>query len=390
MTTKKTFIPYGTQWIGADEIANVVSVLEGTWLSPGPQIEAFEEAVAKYCGARYAVAYSSGTSALHGAVHAAGAKAGDEGITSPLSWVASANCLYYEGATPRFCDIDTQSMNLSPEKLREAISPRTKVVIPVHFAGLPCDMKQIHAISKEAGAVVIEDGAHAIGSSTTEGKIGNCALSDMTCFSFHPVKTITTGEGGMVTTNDPGFYESLVRFRNHGIVRNIDDAFPDEGPWYFEMDEPGYNYRMTNFQAAIGIEQMKRIDGFLDRRQHIRNAYDAAFKDLAAIECPQVPQGQFSAFHLYVVRLRLDRLTKTRKEIFLELREKGLGVHVHYPPIHLQPYFKREYGYKPGDFPVAEECYARSISLPIFPKMSDDDIRYVIDAVTDVIERAVK
>lgn len=390
MTTQKTFIPYGTQWIGKDEIASVVSVLEGTWLSPGPQIDAFEEAVAKFCGARFAVAYSSGTSALHGAVHASGAVTGDSGITSPFSWVASANCMFYEGVTPQFCDIAPSSMNMSVECLKNVITPKTKVVIPVHFAGLPCDMKSIHAIAKEAGSMVIEDAAHAIGSSSPEGRIGNCAFSDMTCFSFHPVKTITTGEGGMVTTNDPDLYESLVRFRNHGIVRNDNNAFPDEGPWYFEMETPGYNYRMTNIQAAIGLEQMKRIDGFLDRRQQIRMAYDEAFNDISALELPHVPDDNFSAFHLYVVRLNLDKLNVGRKEIFMQLRERGLGVQVHYPPIHLQPYYRREYGFKRGDFPVSEESYARAISLPIYPKMSDGDVRYVIDTVLDIIEKAKK
>jgi len=381
-------IPYGTQWIEAGEIAKVVDVLESDWLSPGPQLDKFELAFAKYCGSEFAVAFSSGTAALHGAMFAAGVKSGDEGVTSSFSWVASANCIKYQDGTPIFCDIDSETMNMSPRSLESVLSLKTKVIVPVHFAGVPCPMREINQLASKVGSIVVEDAAHALGSSYEGEKIGNCKYSDMTCFSFHPVKIITTGEGGMVTTNNPTYRDALLRFRTQGVIRNNENIFPDEGPWYFEMDDLGFNYRMTNFQAAIGIEQLNRIEDFLSRRQEIRNEYDIALKDLYAITIPTVPKDCVSSYHLYVIRLDLKHLIYGQKEIFGRLREKGLGVQVHYPPIHLQPYYRRTFGYGSGQLPETEKTYARVISLPIFPKMSRWEVEYVVDVVKSVVNEA--
>ena len=377
----RTFIPYGTQWITDDDIAAVVEALRSPWMTQGPLIEAFEKAVAEYCGARYAVAVANGTAALHIAALAAGFGPDDEVITSPITFVASANCVLYAGARPVFGDIDPNSYCLDPCAVESRLTSATKGLIPVHFAGQPCDMPALHRLAKARGLTVIEDAAHAIGARYEHDgqsyQVGSCAHSDMTIFSFHPVKHITTGEGGVVTTNDPELYQKLLLLRSHGITR--DSALMDapEGPWYYEMQDLGFNYRMTDFQCALGLKQLERLDAFLERRWQIAAAYDEAFRDEAELILPHVASGCVSAFHLYVIQLK----TLSRLEAFNRLRERHLGVNVHYIPVHLQPYYRQTFGYSRGAYPQAEAYYDRTITLPLYPKMTDDDVAYVIETV---------
>jgi len=379
------FIPYGRQAISEDDIRAVVEVLHSDWLTQGPAVERFERAVAEYCGARYAVAVANGTAALHLAALAAGFEPGDEVITSPITFVASANCIVYAGARPVFADIEGDSYCIDPEAVRGKIGSRTRGLIPVHFAGQPCAMGALSALATEHGLRVIEDAAHAIGASyTLDGetfKVGACAHSDMTIFSFHPVKHLTTGEGGMITTNDPELYTTLCQLRTHGITRDPDRLEKQDGPWYYEQQMLGFNYRITDLQCALGCSQLTRLDAFVERRRAIAACYDTAFAGKSELILPVQKGNARSSWHLYVLGFNsLDR-----KEAFEALRDRGLGVNVHYLPVHLQPFFRDRIGCAPGDCPVAEVYYGRSLSLPLYPGMSDDDVRYVIDAVLDTV-----
>ncbi|MGD0622023.1 MAG: UDP-4-amino-4,6-dideoxy-N-acetyl-beta-L-altrosamine transaminase [Thermacetogeniaceae bacterium] len=384
-------IPYGRQDITDADVAAVAEVLRSDWITQGPAIERFERAVAKYCGARYAVAVSSGTAALHIACLAAGLGAGDYLWTSPNTFVASANCAIYCGAQVDFVDIDPRTYNMSPEKLAEKLS-RTgandrlpKVVVPVHFSGQSCTMQRIHELAVEYGFIVIEDASHAIGGSYKQLKVGSCSFSDMTVFSFHPVKIITTGEGGMVLTNREDLYEILVRLRSHGITRDprvmLDE--PD-GPWYYQQIDLGYNYRMADLQAALGLSQLGRIDAFVARRRELAARYHQALHDLP-LTLPWQHPDSYSAYHLYVIRLHLQRLEKTRLEVFEVLRQAGIGVNVHYIPVHTQPYYRR-LGFKHGDFPEAERYYEEAITLPLYYALSEEDQDYVIDNLKKVLQ----
>jgi UDP-4-amino-4,6-dideoxy-N-acetyl-beta-L-altrosamine transaminase len=384
-------IPYGRQDITDADVAAVAEVLRSDWITQGPDIERFEREVAKYCGARYAVAVSSGTAALHIACLAAGLGAGDYLWTSPNTFVASANCAIYCGAQVDFVDIDPRTYNMSPEKLAEKLS-RTgandrlpKVVVPVHFSGQSCTMQRIHELAVEYGFIVIEDASHAIGGSYKQLKVGSCSFSDMTVFSFHPVKIITTGEGGMVLTNREDLYEILVRLRSHGITRDprvmLDE--PD-GPWYYQQIDLGYNYRMADLQAALGLSQLGRIDAFVARRRELAARYHQALHDLP-LTLPWQHPDSYSAYHLYVIRLHLQRLEKTRLEVFEVLRQAGIGVNVHYIPVHTQPYYRR-LGFKHGDFPEAERYYEEAITLPLYYALSEEDQDYVIDNLKKVLQ----
>ena len=382
---KKRLIPYGKQWITAEDIQAVADVLASDWITQGPTINEFEEAVARYCGARFAVAVSSGTAALHLAALAAEFGPGDEVITSPITFVASANCALYTGALPVFADIDEQTFCMDPVEVTYRITSKTKGIIPVHFAGHPCDMPALWEEASKKGITVIEDASHAIGASCeSEGgriMVGSCAHSHMAVFSFHPVKHITTGEGGMVTTNDEALYRKLITLRTHGITRDPELLTRDEGPWYYEMQSLGYNYRITDFACALGIKQLEKLDNFVQRRREIVQSYNEAFQSEEELILPLEKMGNRSSWHLYVVQLRtLDRL-----KVFNELRELGLGVNVHYIPVHLQPYFRDKFGYGEGDFPRAELYYSRVLTLPLYPGMSPDDVQYVIESVKRVL-----
>ena len=381
-----TAIPYGRQSISEEDIRAVVAVLESDWLTQGPSIERFERAVADYCGARYAVAVNSATSALHIACLAAGLGPGDMLWTSPNTFVASANCGLYCGARVDFVDIDPCTYNLSVERLTDKLATARqngtlpKLVIPVHFAGQSCDMARIAELATDFGFTVIEDASHAIGGRYRQAPIGSCAFSDMTVFSFHPVKIITTGEGGLVLTNNRETYEKLVRLRTHGIT--LDPGVmtgESHGPWYYQQIELGFNYRMTDLQAALGLSQMTRLDQFVDRRHLLARRYDQALSDLPLILPYQHPDT-YSAFHLYVIRLRLDRIRKSHREVFEELRACNILVNLHYIPVHTQPYYQR-FGFKEGDYPESEQYYREAISLPMYPALLEGEYTQVVSAL---------
>lgn len=374
------YIPYGRQNINEDDINAVVEVLKSDFLTTGPKVSEFEEAFAKYVGAKYAVAVSNGTAALHIACLAAGIGKGDEVITSPITFVASANCTLYCGATPVFADIDAVTYNILPESIEKCITNKTKAIIPVHYTGQPCDMDKIHTIAKKYNLIVIEDAAHAVGAEYKGKKIGG--LSDMTEFSFHPVKHITCGEGGIVTTNNEELYEKLKLFRTHGITRNKEEMSKYDGPWYYEQIDLGYNYRITDFQSALGMSQLKRIDEFLRRRREIADKYDEAFENVEGITIPAQMEETNSAYHLYVIKV--DK--SIRREMFEYLRDSNIGVNVHYIPVYTFTYY-RENGYKDVECKNAEELYESIISLPIYYGLTDKEQDYVIEKVIEFIER---
>jgi len=377
-------LPYGHQWIDEEDIKAVSEVLHSDWITQGSKVVEFEKKFASYVDARYAVTVSSGTAALHAACFAAQIEKGDEVITTPITFAASANCVLYQGGTPVFADIDTDTLNIDPVEIKKKITKKTKALIPVDFTGLPVDLEKILRIAKDNNLIIIEDASHALGATYKGSKIGS--ISDMTIFSFHPVKHITTGEGGIVTTNNEKFYERLKLFRTHGITKEKDKLLNYDGPWYYEMQELGYNYRLTDFQCALGISQLKKIDRIIQRRREIAQKYNYEFKNMPEIKIPQInPIDSNPVWHIYMIQLNLERLKVSRREIFEALRAENIGVNVHYIPVHLQPYYQKRFGYRRGDFPKAENYYSKAITLPIFPKMSDKDIDNVIKAVKKVI-----
>lgn len=383
-------IPYGRQDVNEEDIQSVVEVLRSDWLTQGPAVERFEQDVAHYCGAKYSVAVSSATAALHIACLAAGLKPGGTLWTSPNTFDASANCGLYCGANPDFVDIDPRTYNLSADTLEEKLASAEKqgglpqIVIPVHFAGQSCEMERIAALGKRYGFTVIEDASHAIGGRYRDTRVGSCAFSAMTVFSFHPVKIITTGEGGMVLTNRQDLYEKLVRLRSHGITRDprFMEGEPD-GPWYYQQIELGFNYRITDIQAGLGSSQMRRLDEFVARRHSLAECYDTLLRE-QALTLPWQHPDAYSAFHLYVIRLHLDAIGKTHRQVFEGLRQEGIGVNLHYIPVHTQPYYRR-LGFKPGDFPQAEQYYREAISLPLYPSLSDSEQDRVVQALKRVL-----
>lgn len=372
-------LPYGHQWIDDDDIAAVVEVLRSDHITQGPKVDEFEKKVAEYCGAKYAVAVCNGTAALHAACAVAGISAGDEAITTPITFAATANAVVYCGGKPVFADIREDTLTVAPEEIRKRLSPKTKAIIPVDFAGHPADLDEIRAIAHERGLVVIEDACHALGAEYKGRKIGS--LSDMTVFSFHPVKHITTGEGGMILTDNEEFCEKLRGFRHHGIVKD-----GSKGPWYYEIRNPGHNLRITDIQCALGISQLSKLGRFVERRREIAVTYGKAFANLEEVVTPTEADDVHAAYHIYVIQLRTELLKVGRGEVFEALRAENMGVNVHYLPVHLHPFYQREFGYKQGDYPRAEQYYERAITLPVFPKMSDQDVGDVIAAVRKVIE----
>lgn len=381
----KRFLPYGRQSIDQDDIQAVLEVLQSDWLTQGPKVQEFEQAVADYCGVRFAVAVANGTAALHLAALAAGFGPGDEVITSPITFAASANCILYAGAKPIFADIDPVTYCLDIDEVRKKISSRTKGLIPVHFAGQPCDMAALYQIAGNRGLTVIEDAAHALGASyQVDGrtcKVGSCAHSDMTIFSFHPVKHITTGEGGIITTNSEELYQKLLLLRTHGITKDPARLSRDEGPWYYEMQQLGFNYRLSDIHGALGVSQFRKLDAFVQKRREIAASYQEAFGQEEELILPSERAAVRSSFHLYVLQFK----TLDRSKAFARLWEKGLGVNVHYIPVHLQPYYVDRLGFKRGDFPKAEVYYDCAVTIPLFPAMSDDDVQYVIEVVLETV-----
>lgn len=378
----RKLIPYGRQYIDEEDIQAVVEVLRSDYITTGPKIDELEKVIAKYTGAKYAAVVSNGTAALHAACFAAGIGSGDEVITTPITFAASANCVLYMGAKPVFADIDPKTYNIDPKEIEKKITGKTKAIIPVHFTGQPCDMYEILKIAEKYGLAVIEDASHALGAAYKNRKIGS--IGSMTTFSFHPVKHITTGEGGAVTTNDRSLYEKLRMFRTHGITRKADMLESNEGLWFYEQQDLGYNYRMTDIQAALGISQMKKLESFLEKRRSFAALYNKLLGSFEGVTIPYQADYVCSAWHLYIIKLNLDKLAIGRKEVFYELRNRNIGVNVHYIPVYYHPYYKR-LGYKKGLCPAAEALYEEIITLPLYPSMEIDDIYYIVDNFRDIL-----
>ena len=376
---RERLIPYGHHWIDDADIAAVNTVLKSDWITQGENVADFEAAVARYCGARYAVAVSSGTAALHAACAVAGIGAGDEAIVPTMTFAATPNAVVYCGGTPVFCDVLADTLNADPADIRRRITGRTKALLPVDFAGHPADIDEIKALAREAGAVVIADAAHSLGATYRGQRVGS--LADMTVLSFHPVKHITTGEGGMVLTDNPEYFQRLCEFRHHGIVRG--DAA--DGGWFYRIEHLGHNFRITDFQCVLGLNQLGRLDQFIARRREIAARYLGELADIREIALPLTRQDAEPVYHLFVIRLNLEMLSADRRRIYDALRAENIGVGVHYIPVHRQPYYEREFGYREGAFPVAENYYERALTLPLFPAMNDTDAADVIRAVRKVI-----
>jgi perosamine synthetase len=379
---RETMLPYGHQSISEDDIQAVVDVLRSDWLTTGPKIAEFEEALAAGVGARYAVAFSSGTAALHGAAFAAGLKPGDEAITSPLTFAATANCVLYQGARPVFADVSADTLNLDPDRFAERITARTRAVLPVDYAGHPSDLDPIMALAERHGITVIEDACHALGAEYNGRRAGS--IAHMSVFSFHPVKHVTTGEGGMVTTDRADLAEVLRRFRNHGISS---DAFQRHtaGQWHYEMVLLGFNYRLTDIACALGLSQLKKLEANLARRREIAARYTVSFRNLRGVLAPSARPNVNPAWHLYPIRVNPAGVNTYRAHVFRALRAENIGVNVHYIPVHLHPYYRDQFGYRGGEYPVAEAAYDQLISLPMFHGMSDEDVEDVIAAVSKVL-----
>lgn len=378
----RTPLPYGRQWVTEEDIAAVVAVLRSDWLTTGPKGEEFERAMAAAVGAREAVAVSSGTAALHAAVFALGVGPGDEVIVPAMTFAATANAVLYQGGTPVFADVDPQTLLLDPDQVWAQITPRTKAIMAVDYAGQPCDYDALGTIAAGHGLPIIADASHALGARHADRSVGS--LATLTTFSLHPVKHITTGEGGVVTTNDPGMAARMRRFRNHGITA-VHALRAQAGTWYYEVEDLGYNYRLTDFQCALGISQLRRLPAWMARRRQIAAAYSAALADTPARPLA-VRSNVVHAYHLYVVQLDLDRLSADRAAVFNALRAEGIHVNVHYIPVHLHPLYRRRLGTAAGLCPVAEAAYERILSLPMFPAMTDDDVASVITALSKVLQ----
>lgn len=383
-------IPYGRQDISQQDIDAVVEVLQSDFLTQGPKVPLFEKAVAEHVGATHALAVNSATSALHIACLALGLGEGDWLWTTPITFVASANCGLYCGAQVDFVDIDPVTYNLCPKELEkkliaaEKTGKLPKVVVPVHFSGQPCDMQAIHALAQKYGFKVIEDASHAIGGKYQDEFIGNCRYSDITVFSFHPVKIITTAEGGLALTNDDALAEKMNLYRSHGVTRDTSlMTHEPDGPWYYQQVALGFNYRMTELQAALGISQMQRLDEFVAQRHRLAERYNQLLADLP-LTLPWQHPDSYSGLHLYVIRLQLDKINKTHRQVFEELRAAGIGVNLHYIPVHMQPYYQ-DMGFKKGDFPEAERYYNEAISLPMFSTMTEQQQEEVVRVLQKVL-----
>ncbi len=400
-------IPYGRQSIDEEDINAVVDVLKSEALTKGPKIHEFESALCQAADASFASAVNSGTSALHIACLAAGIAPGDEVITSPNTFVASANCVVYCGGKPIFVDIDPRTYNISPQEMEKRINARTKVIIPVHFAGQSADMAVIQEIVRAAQKkyghkiYIIEDACHALGSRYRETKVGSCAYSDMAVMSFHPVKHITTGEGGAVLTNDKELQRKLNYFRSHGITsapeeflykENAFEKGKEKGgaglvnPWYYEQHCLGYNYRITDIQCALGISQLKKLDKFRRRRREIVGQYNKALEGIAQFKIPYEESFCDSNFHLYVLQFDFEKMGTSRAQVMIALKKRGILTQVHYIPVYTQPFYRKNFGTQWGDCPISEQYYQKCLSIPLFPAMSDDDVKDVIDAIKGLVK----
>ena len=379
-------IPYARQSIDQQDIRLVSKILRSDWITQGPMVEKFERALANYCGAKYAVAVSSGTAALHLACLVAGLKKGDEAITTPITFLATPNSILYTGAKPVFADIDYDTVNIDPEKIKAVISKRTKAILPVHFAGLPCDMAKIDKIAKSNSIIVIEDACHALGAKYKCGKkwikVGSCKHSDMTVFSFHPVKHITTGEGGVITTNNRNYYQRLKALRSHGVYKNA-EITREKGLWYYEMRELGFNYRITDFACALGLSQLKKLNLFVEKRKKIALFYDLSITGIDRQS--DATHNKKHAYHLYVIKIDFKKHDLDRRAFINKMKKSGIDTQVHYIPVYRQPYYKKAFHISPNVYPNAEKYYKRTVSIPIFFNMSSAEIRYVAKAITKAL-----
>ena len=375
-------IPYGRQYIGAEDIQAVVDVLQSDWLTTGPKVSEFERAFADVVGAKYAVAVNSGTAALHAAMYALGIGSGDEIIVPAMTFAATANCVVFQGGTPVFADVDPKTLLMDPSSVEGRISPKTRAVIAVDYAGQPCDYDTISAIAGKRGIALVADACHSLGACYKERPVGSLAL--LNAFSFHPVKHITTGEGGMITTNDPKLAEKMRLIRNHGITTDHQQR-DAQGSWFYEMVDLGYNYRLTDFQCALGISQLKKLSERIEHRREIACRYAEAFKNIPRVKPLSVRIETFHAYHLYVVRLDLEGTNLDRSAVFSKLRDAGIGVNVHYIPVHLHPFYRNRFGTHIGLCPVAEWAYERIISLPMYPALSHEDQYHVIETLDKIL-----
>jgi perosamine synthetase len=376
-------IPYGRQYIDKSDIESVVEVLQSDWLTTGPKVKEFEESVAEYVGVKYAVAVSSGTAALHSAMYALDIGSNDEVIVPSLTFAATANCVIFQGGTPVFVDVDPDALLIDPAEVEKKVTDRTKAIIAVDYAGQPCDYDRLQEIAERRDLAIVTDGCHALGAEYNGRKVGG--IADLTAFSFHPVKHITTGEGGVITTDNPEYEKRLRIFRNHGMTSDFRQR-EEQGTWYYEIVDLGYNYRITDFQCALGLSQLLKLPSFLKRRREISEQYREAFSDIKEIHPLGIKLNVNHAYHLYVIRVDFESLGCERVDLFQRLREEGVGVNVHYIPLHLHSFYQKRFGVVRGLCPVAEEAYESIMSLPIYPGMNDDDTNEVINVLLDVLE----
>lgn len=382
---RKSILPYGKQWVDDDDIAAVVQTLNSDWLTTGPKVTEFEQVFAQTAGTSEAVAVSNGTAALHAAMYALGISEGDEVIVPTMTFASSANCVVFQRGTPVFADVEANTLLLDPSDVEAKITPRTKAIVAVDYAGQPCDYDRLRIIADRHNLAIVSDACHALGGKYKGRPVGS--LADLSTFSLHPVKPITTGEGGVITTNDSELARRMRIFRNHGITTDHRQR-EQQGSWFYEMVDLGYNYRITDFQCALGQSQLRKLSTWIARRQEIARRYDNAFSPLPFIRLLETREEVSHAYHLYVIRLNTARLRRTRTEIFAALRDEGIGVNVHYIPVHLHPFYRQRFGTEVGLCPVAEAAYEEIISLPIFPRMSDGDIDDTIMAVRKVLGAA--
>jgi len=382
--TRNNFLPFARPLIGQEDIKEVVDTLNSDWLTTGPKTHLFEEEFAKYIGCKYAVAVNSCTAALHISLAALEIGKGDEVITTPYTFISTVNVILQQGAIPVFVDIKPDTLNINPDLIREKINDKTKAIMPVHFAGQPCEMEKIMKIAKDNNLMVIEDAAHAISAEYEGRKIGT--IGEATSFSFYPTKNMTTGEGGMVTTNDEKLMNKFKIWSLHGISKDAWKRYSAEGSWYYEVVCPGYKYNTTDIQASLGLHQLEKLNNFQRKREKIVKAYNEAFEDMKEITIPFVKDNIKHAWHLYVIQIVPEKLKINRNQFIEALRAENIGTSVHFIPAHLQPYYRDTFGFKKGDFPNAEYAFERVISLPLFPKMSDKDVNDVINSVKKIVE----
>lgn len=385
---REDFLPYGLPLIEEDEINEVVDSLKSGWLSTGPKTREFEKRFAEYVGAKYAIAMNSATAALHLALVAAGVGPGDEVITTPMTFCASANTIVHMGAKPVFVDVDPKTHCIDPSKIEEKITSKTKAIVPVHYAGHSCDMDEIMRIAKKHNLFVSEDGAHAIYTKYKDKMVGS--IGDCTSFSFYATKNICTGEGGILTTNRDDIAQKLREISLHGMTKAAWNRYGKGGSWRYDVEYPGYKYNMTDMQASLGLHQLEKLERMQNKREEIAEKYNNAFAKMNEVTTPHVASYTRHAWHLYIIQLEIDKLKIDRDEFIEKLKEYNIGVSVHFIPVHYMSFYKNTYGYKAGDFPVVEEYFEKIISLPLYPKMSDEDVQYVIDVVKKIVEENKK